>query len=67
VIEDVQSGERDEIPCDTVILAVGTKPNDGLYDELVGKVPEVYKIGDCAKPRKAIDATHEAADLALKI
>jgi 2,4-dienoyl-CoA reductase (NADPH2) len=67
VIEDVQSGERDEIPCDTVILAVGTKPNDGLYDELVGKVPEVCKIGDCAKPRKAIDATHEAADLALKI
>jgi len=67
VIEDVQSGERNEIPCDTVILAVGTKPNDGLYDELVGKVPEVYKIGDCAKPRKAIDATHEAADLALKI
>jgi len=67
VIEDVQSGERDEIPCDTVILAVGTKPNDGLYDELVGKVPEVYKIGDCARPRKAIDATHEAADLALKI
>lgn len=67
VIEDVQSGERDEIPCDTVILAVGTKPNDGLYDELVSKVPEVYKIGDCAKPGKAIDATHEAADLALKI
>jgi len=49
------------------VLAVGTKPNDGLYDELVGKVAEVYKIGDCVNPRKAIDATHEAADLALKI
>jgi len=67
VVEDTQSKERSEIPCDTVVLAVGTKPNDGLYDELVGKVAEVYKIGDCLNPRKAIDATQEAADLALKI
>jgi len=67
VVEDVQSGERSEIPCDTVVLAVGTKPNDGLYDELVDKVPELYKIGDCVKPRKAIDATQEAADLVFKI
>jgi len=50
-----------------VVLAVGTKPNDGLYDKLVDKVPEVYRIGDCVSPRKAIDATHEAAELALKI
>jgi len=67
VVEDAQSGERSEIPCDTVVLAVGTKPNDGLYDELVDKVPELYKIGDCVKPRKAIDATQEAADLVFKI
>ncbi len=67
VVEDTRSKERSEIPCDTIVLAVGTKPNDGLYDELVGKVAEVYKIGDCVRPRKAIDATHEAADLALKI
>lgn len=55
-----------EIECDTAVLAVGTKPNDGLYDELKEKV-EVYKIGDCVKPRKAIDATHEAFELALKV
>jgi 2,4-dienoyl-CoA reductase (NADPH2) len=67
VVEDTQSKERSEIPCDTVVLAVGTKPNDGLYDGLVGKVAEVYKIGDCLNPRKAIDATQEAVDLTLKI
>ncbi len=60
-------GERKEIECDTAVLAVGTKPNDGLYDELKDRVAELYKIGDCVKPRKALDATKEAADLALKI
>ncbi|MEM2482186.1 MAG: NAD(P)/FAD-dependent oxidoreductase [Candidatus Nezhaarchaeales archaeon] len=67
VIEDVQTMEKNEVPCDTVVLAVGTKPVNKLYEELVGKVAEVYKIGDCLEPRKAINATHEAADLALKI
>ncbi len=62
-----QNGEKKEIGCDTAVIAVGTKPNDGLYDELSGKVAELYKIGDCVKPRKALDATREAADLALKI
>ncbi|MDI3498950.1 MAG: 2,4-dienoyl-CoA reductase, partial [Archaeoglobus sp.] len=38
-----------------------------LYDELQGKVSELYKIGDCVKPRKALDATREGADLALKV
>ncbi len=61
------NGERKEIPCDTVVLAVGTRSNDGIYDELASKVPEIYKIGDCVKPRKALDATREAADLALRI
>ncbi|MEM1789556.1 MAG: FAD-dependent oxidoreductase [Candidatus Nezhaarchaeales archaeon] len=67
VVEDTQTKERSEIPCDSVVLAVGTKPIDKLYDELLGKVTEIYRIGDCLEPRKAIDATHEAADLALKI
>lgn len=58
---------RKEIDCDTAILAVGTKPNNGLFDELKGKVKEIYKIGDCVKPRKAIDATAEAFELSLKI
>ncbi|MCS7121004.1 MAG: NAD(P)/FAD-dependent oxidoreductase [Archaeoglobaceae archaeon] len=59
-------GERREIECDTAVLAVGTHPNDSLYEELIGKV-QVYKIGDCLKPRKALDAALEAAELALKI
>lgn len=66
VVVETPKGIR-EIECETAVLAVGTTPNDGLYDELKDKVPEIYKIGDCSKPRKAIDATHEAFELALKI
>ncbi|MET1124970.1 MAG: FAD-dependent oxidoreductase [Archaeoglobaceae archaeon] len=67
IVEDTQSGERSEVACDTVVLAVGTSSNDGLYDELKDRVAEIYKIGDCVKPRKALDATQEAAELALKV
>ncbi len=66
VVVETKDGAS-EIPCDSVVIAVGTQSNDGLYDEIKGKVKEAYKIGDCVKPRKAIDATHEAAELALKI
>jgi len=62
-----QNGERKELVCDTAVIAVGTMPNNGIYDELNGRVKELYKIGDCLKPRKALDATREAADLALKV
>uniref|UniRef100_A0A7J2TKE4 FAD-dependent oxidoreductase n=1 Tax=Archaeoglobus fulgidus TaxID=2234 RepID=A0A7J2TKE4_ARCFL len=66
VVVETPSGIK-EIECDTAVLAVGTKPNDGLYEQLKDKVPEIYKIGDCVRPRKALDATSEAFDLALKI
>ncbi len=65
VVVESEDGVK-EIECDTAILAVGTKPNDGLYESLKGRV-EVYRIGDCVEPRKALDAIHEAANLALKL
>jgi len=50
-------GERSTLKADTIVLAVGMKPNDnGLAEALQGKVPEVYPIGDCVKTGKVIDA-----------
>lgn len=46
---------------DTVVVAVGLKPNRGLAEVLKGKVPELYEIGDCVKPRRLLDAIHEGA------
>jgi NADPH-dependent 2,4-dienoyl-CoA reductase/sulfur reductase-like enzyme len=36
------------LPADTVVLAVGSKKEDGLVSQLAGVAPEVYPIGDCA-------------------
>ncbi len=66
VVAETPKGIK-EFECDTAVIAVGTKPNDSLYEQLRDKVKEIYKIGDCVRPRKALDATAEAFDLALKI
>ncbi len=40
-------------PADTVVLAVHRKADDGLYRALKGRVPALYRIGDCVTPRRA--------------
>ena len=37
---------------DTIVLAAGNQSLDRLYFDLKGKVPELYRIGDCVAPRK---------------
>jgi pyruvate/2-oxoglutarate dehydrogenase complex dihydrolipoamide dehydrogenase (E3) component len=61
-----EAGEY-EIPAETVVLALGAKSDNSLLQKLEGKVPEVYSIGDCACPRKMIDAIHEGFEVASKI
>ncbi len=61
------SGERKTLECDTAVISVGTKSNDGLYEELNGKIKEIYLIGDCKSPAKALEAIRAAAELALKV
>ena len=55
------------IPADTVVMAVGAQSENKLAQELKGLVPEVYKIGDCEKPRDAASATYDAARVAERI
>jgi len=64
----IRIGEQEQfIPADTVVLAVGAKSNNRLYQEIKDKVPEVYLIGDAQKPRKTLDAIHEAFEVACRI
>ena len=57
---------EEEIPCDTVILAMGFAPNNKIYEELKDKI-DIVNIGDSVRARKVIDATKEAFDAVLKI
>ena len=47
------------LEADTVVLAVGQKPNEVLLESLKEKVPEIYAIGDCVEPRKLLNAIWE--------
>jgi len=58
------------IPYDTIILSRRfgeRKSNDSLFSELEEKLPEVYKIGDCAQVRTIKDAIWTANEVARKI
>ena len=49
----VYSGEFLEIEGhQTIVLAAGAEAVDDLYHQLKGRVSELYRIGDCAAPRK---------------
>lgn len=65
-----QVGKTINIKGDTVVLAVGTASNKELYNALSGmkdRPGEIYLIGDALKPRKALDAISEGAEIAHKL
>ena len=55
------------LEADTVILAVGMRPEDRLARELEDVVPELHTLGDCVQPRDAAVAALRAAELAASI
>jgi len=59
VITSDRSEEKKRLKADTVVLALGFEPRDELHQALMGKVAELRAIGDCAAPRKIIDAMWE--------
>ncbi|MEM1514441.1 MAG: FAD-dependent oxidoreductase [Candidatus Bathyarchaeia archaeon] len=63
-----RDGKEEFIKADSIVLAVGSKPNKTLAEKLKEEFGEkVYMVGDCVKPRKSLDAIHEAFNLALEI
>jgi len=54
-----KNGNKSKIENDTVVLALGFKPNRELVEALKDKVPEIHAIGDCEEPRRVINAIWE--------
>jgi 2,4-dienoyl-CoA reductase (NADPH2) len=55
------------IPADTVVLATGSKSENGLAEALGDRVPEIHVIGDAKKPRNVLVAIREGFQLGLKL
>jgi len=67
VITIAQDSKRNAIEADTVVLAVGLKPDDQLYKSLIGKVANLYAVGDCQEPRRIMGAIWDSYEVARSI
>ncbi|MBE5873420.1 MAG: FAD-dependent oxidoreductase [Lachnospiraceae bacterium] len=61
------SGETKELTCDSVILSVGYKEEDSLYQELQFDIPEIYLLGDAKKVANIMYAIWDAFEVANHI
>ncbi len=62
-----KSGKKQVVRAETVVLAIGSKPNTRLFKALEGKVGEIHLAGDCVKPRKILQAIDEASQIARQV
>jgi 2-enoate reductase len=66
VLVDKSHGKK-EIEADTVGISIGLKPDRNLYDRLVGKVPNLYLIGDAREVRNVMGSVWDAYEVARAI
>ncbi|MEE9202148.1 MAG: FAD-dependent oxidoreductase, partial [Dehalococcoidia bacterium] len=60
-VDYVKDGQQVFAEADTVVLSVGVRSQNQLYEQLLGRAPELHLVGDAKQPRKAMDAIYEGA------
>jgi 2,4-dienoyl-CoA reductase (NADPH2) len=66
-LEIEKDGKREIVETDSIVIAAGAKPDNGLESQLRDLVKEIHVVGDAAGPRKALDAIREGFMVGLKI
>jgi 2-enoate reductase len=59
--------ERRSLKGDTFVLSIGLRPNRKLYDALVGRIPNLYLIGDARKVHTIMNGIWDAYEVARAI
>ncbi|RPJ62715.1 MAG: FAD-binding protein [Dehalococcoidia bacterium] len=67
ILVDTPDGQKKIGPFDIIVLAAGATSVNDLEEQARKVVPEVYVIGDAAKPGKILAAVEQGAELALKL
>lgn len=67
IVNDLKTGVTSEIECDKVVLSMGVRPDDALYNEIKDEFKNVYKIGDCVKTGRIFNATQDGYNIAKSI
>jgi len=66
-VEILRDGRQETLECDSVVLALGTVPINGLAEQLKGKVAELHVIGDARQPGRVAHAVHEGSQVARRL
>jgi 2,4-dienoyl-CoA reductase (NADPH2) len=66
-LEIEKHGKIELLAADTIVIAVGSTPDNALANEVESLVPEVHLVGDAKEPRNALDALREGFLAGLKI
>jgi 2,4-dienoyl-CoA reductase-like NADH-dependent reductase (Old Yellow Enzyme family)/thioredoxin reductase len=67
IIVESEGKETELEKVDGIVLSIGYRPDDSLFQSLKGGAPEVFAVGDCVKPRKAFEAIQEGFEAGLKV
>ena len=59
-IRVIKEGREELIKADTVVIAIGSKSEQALYEELKKNLDNVILLGDAVQPGKVMDAIHSA-------
>jgi 2,4-dienoyl-CoA reductase (NADPH2) len=62
-----RDGKEILLPADTVVIATGAQSVNHLYENLKGRVPEIYVIGDAKSPRQALEAVAEGFEVGISL
>jgi 2,4-dienoyl-CoA reductase-like NADH-dependent reductase (Old Yellow Enzyme family)/thioredoxin reductase len=54
-------GNESFIGAESVVMAIGNRPDNSLFEQIKSLGAEIYQIGDCLEPRSAKAAIYEGA------
>lgn len=60
-------GTTTELAADTVVLALGLRPDRSRVEPLLEVIPESYAVGDCNNGHRIFDANHDAFNVAVEV
>ncbi len=67
VVVAAEDGTESFIEAGAVVIAIGNKPDNRLYEQIQSLGIPLYQIGDCLEPRSAKAAISEAATIGRSI
>lgn len=67
LVVETKEGEKILPGAEDIVMAVGSRPENGLQSVIKDLVPDVYIIGDAAKPRNGLIAVRQGWETGCKV